>query len=115
MILDHRKQQMIQLFPKENQLNPILNRRGKLHIGSLMNGILVIKKRDNSDFGVVMTYMDVRFLVDDLDKILSILLRKRMKEQMKHQQFEDAQETSANDLLEGENSGGDVEVDTVTS
>ena len=30
-------------------------------------GLSDIQKKINDDFGIVMTYMDVRFLVDDLD------------------------------------------------
>ena len=30
-------------------------------------GLSEVQKKINSDFGIVMTYMDVRFLVDDLD------------------------------------------------
>ena len=33
-------------------------------------GLSDIQKKINADFGVVMTYMDVRFLVDDLDLTL---------------------------------------------
>ena len=33
-------------------------------------GLSDIQKKINEDFGVVMTYMDVRFLVDDLDLTL---------------------------------------------
>ena len=33
-------------------------------------GLSDVQKRINQDFGVVMTYMDVRFLVDDLDLTL---------------------------------------------
>lgn len=33
-------------------------------------GLSDIQKRINNDFGIVMTYMDVRFLVDDLDLTL---------------------------------------------
>ena len=30
-------------------------------------GLSDVQKKINQDFGIVMTYMDVRFLVDDLD------------------------------------------------
>ena len=33
-------------------------------------GLSDIQKRINNDFGIVMTYMDVRFLVDDLNLTL---------------------------------------------
>ncbi|MEC7402010.1 MAG: hypothetical protein VX821_08435, partial [Verrucomicrobiota bacterium] len=33
-------------------------------------GLSDVQKKINADFGVVMTYMDVRFLVDDLDLTL---------------------------------------------
>ena len=33
-------------------------------------GLSDIQKKINTDFGVVMTYIDVRFLVDDLNLIL---------------------------------------------
>ena len=33
-------------------------------------GLSDVQKKINSDFGIVMTYMDVRFLVDDLDLTL---------------------------------------------
>ena len=34
-------------------------------------GLSDVQKKINQDFGIVMTYMDVRFLVDDLDLTLS--------------------------------------------
>ena len=34
-------------------------------------GLSDVQKRINQDFGIVMTYMDVRFLVDDLDLTLT--------------------------------------------
>jgi len=42
----------------------------KRQIGLWVNegmGLSDIQKKINDDFGIVMTYMDVRFLVDDLD------------------------------------------------
>ena len=33
-------------------------------------GLSDVQKKINQDFGIVMTYMDVRFLVDDLDLTL---------------------------------------------
>ena len=62
-----------------------------------------------------MTYMDVRFLVDDLNLDLVDTVEETNEKTDETSTVEDAQETSANDLLEGENSGGvSVEVDTVT-
>ncbi len=78
-------------------------------------GLSDIQKKINDDFGVVMTYMDVRFLVDDLNLDLVDTVEETNEKTDETSTVEDAQETSANDLLEGENSGGvSVEVDTVT-
>lgn len=46
----------------------------KLEIGKWIAdgmGLSDVQKKINQDFGIVMTYMDVRFLVDDLDLTLS--------------------------------------------
>ena len=116
MILNHRKQPMIQLFPKENQLNPISEQKRQIaHWVNDGMGLSDIQKKINDDFGVVMTYMDVRFLVDDLNLDLVDTVEETNEKTDETSTVEDAQETSANDLLEGENSGGvSVEVDTVT-
>ena len=65
-----------------------------------------ISKKINDDFGVVMTYMDVRFLVDDLNLDLVDTVEESNEKTDETSTVEDAQETPQNDLPEGESGGG---------
>lgn len=78
-------------------------------------GLSDIQKKINDDFGVVMTYMDVRFLVDDLNLDLVDTVEESNEKTDETSTVEEAQETPQNDLPEGESGGGvSVELDTVT-
>ena len=75
-------------------------------------GLSDIQKKINEDFGVVMTYMDVRFLVDDLDLTLvdeeEPVAEVRVDEEVAPDVSQDAP------LQEDAGSGGvQVELDTV--
>jgi hypothetical protein len=70
-------------------------------------GLSDVQKKINNDFGIVLTYMDVRFLVDDLDLTLVDPEQPASKEPTK----------SRDDLLNEEVSGAGgvrIEVDGVT-
>ena len=71
-------------------------------------GLSEVQKKINTDFGIVMTYMDVRFLVDDLD--LTIL---DPEQPSAPKEDKDLSDTS---LAEDQANGGSVqvEVDGVT-
>jgi hypothetical protein len=75
-------------------------------------GLSDIQKKINTDFGVVMTYMDVRFLVDDLDLTLVD------DEEPVSDDAEDGSDAEVSPdapLQEGGGSGGvQVELDPVT-
>ena len=71
-------------------------------------GLSEIQKKINTDFGIVMTYMDVRFLVDDLDLDL---VDNETPEPAKTDSIDDAPA----DPLDGSSAGGvKLEVDGVT-
>tara|TARA_B100000941_G_C28376806_1_gene485147 strand:- start:15 stop:557 length:543 start_codon:yes stop_codon:yes gene_type:complete len=76
-------------------------------------GLSDIQKKINDDFGIVMTYMDVRFLVDDLNLDLVDTEEESNEKTDETTTVEDAQETSVSSLDEGEG-GVSVELDTVT-
>jgi len=72
-------------------------------------GLSELQKKLDSEFGIVMTYMDVRFLVDDLDLSL-VDLEEPTPEEDEAETVEDANA----DLDDTESMGGvQVEVDTV--
>ena len=72
-------------------------------------GLSDIQKKINADFGVVMTYMDVRFLVDDLDLTLVD------KEEDKPKETDDATEQALEPEQALDAEGGvSVELDSVT-
>ena len=72
-------------------------------------GLSELQKKLDSEFGIVMTYMDVRFLVDDLDLSL-VDLEEPTPEKNEAETVEDANA----DLDDTESMGGvQVEVDTV--
>ena len=72
-------------------------------------GLSDVQKKINTDFGIVLTYIDVRFLVDDLD--LTLLDPQQPASQEKNET------APANPLVDGNSVGGggvQVEVDGVT-
>ena len=73
-------------------------------------GLSDIQKKINTDFGIVMTYMDVRFLVDDLN----LTLQDQEEEVPAKKEDEDAstKAASVDDPL-GSPGGVSVELDTV--
>ena len=73
-------------------------------------GLSEIQKKINEDFGLVMTYMDVRFLVDDLDLTL---VDEEEEVQPDDSQAENLGEPVPEDPVGGESSV-QVELDTVT-
>jgi hypothetical protein len=77
-------------------------------------GLSDIQKKINDDFGIVMTYMDVRFLVDDLN--LDLIDEEDEKEDVEKDEGSDAAGTppSAEDPLDDSAGGVQVELDTVT-
>jgi hypothetical protein len=72
-------------------------------------GLSDIQKKINNDFGIVMTYMDVRFLVDDLDLTL---VDAEEPEPKKEVQSDDNAPPTAEDSLDS-TGGVSVELDTV--
>lgn len=73
-------------------------------------GLSEIQKKIDDDFGIVMTYMDVRFLVDDLN--LDLIDE---EEEVDADEDSDADGTSSPEDLIDESAGGvQVELDTVT-
>ena len=72
-------------------------------------GLSEIQKKINEDFGLVMTYMDVRFLVDDLDLTL---VDEEEEVQPDDSQAENLGEPVPEDPVGGESSV-QVELDTV--
>ncbi len=89
----------------------------KRQIASWVNdgmGLSDIQKKINDDFGIVMTYMDVRFLVDDLN--LDLIDEEDEKEEAEKDEDSDADGTppSPDDPLDDSAGGVQVEMDTVT-
>tara|TARA_B100002019_G_scaffold257833_1_gene242166 strand:- start:216 stop:743 length:528 start_codon:yes stop_codon:yes gene_type:complete len=75
-------------------------------------GLSDIQKKINNDFGIVMTYMDVRFLVDDLNLTL-VDQEEETKPEEKSEAGNDQTDVSPDTPLETQG-GVSVEVDTVT-
>jgi len=75
-------------------------------------GLSDIQRKINTDFGIVMTYMDVRFLVDDLNLTLV-----DEEEEVKPEDPEAGtgvkEDLSPDSPLDGEPGGVSVELDTV--
>ena len=89
----------------------------KKQIASWVNdgmGLSDIQKKINDDFGVVMTYMDVRFLVDDLN--LDLIDEEDEVEEAEKDEDSNADGTppSPEDPLDDSAGGVQVELDTVT-
>ena len=72
-------------------------------------GLSEVQKKINQEFGVVMTYMDVRFLVDDLD--LTLVDKEEEKPKVEENDTSDAVTADEVDASTG---GVSVEVDPVT-
>lgn len=76
-------------------------------------GLSDIQKKINADFGVVMTYMDVRFLVDDLD--LTLVDEEEPVSDDKEEGSGEAEVSPDDPQHEQAGAGGvQVELDTVT-
>ena len=73
-------------------------------------GLSDVQKKINSDYGVVMTYIDVRFLVDDLD----LTLVDKEEEKPKDDSTESSDTPDLTDDLNPNDGGVTVEVDPVT-
>ena len=89
----------------------------KQQIASWVNegmGLSDIQKKIDDDFGIVMTYMDVRFLVDDLN--LDLIDEEEEEEEADADDNSDADETapSPGGPLDDSAGGVQVELDTVT-
>ena len=89
----------------------------KQQIASWVNegmGLSDIQKKIDDDFGIVMTYMDVRFLVDDLN--LDLIDEEEDEDAADADDNSDADETapSPGDPLDDSAGGVQVELDTVT-
>ena len=85
----------------------------KRQIGIWVNegmGLSDIQRKINDDFGLVMTYMDVRFLVDDLD----LTLVDKEEEKPKDDSTESSDTPDLTDDLNPNDGGVTVEVDPVT-
>jgi hypothetical protein len=89
----------------------------KRQIASWVNegmGLSDIQKKINDDFGIVMTYMDVRFLVDDLN--LDLIDEEDEEEEADADDNSGDEEAtpSPGDPLDESAGGVQVELDTVT-
>lgn len=73
-------------------------------------GLSDVQKKISTDFGLVMTYIDVRFLVDDLN----LTLADKEEEKPKEVSENNAETPSATDELNPKDGGVSVEVDPVT-
>jgi hypothetical protein len=75
-------------------------------------GLSDIQKKINTDFGIVMTYMDVRFLVDDLN--LTLQDEEEVVTPKVAEEGEEGQDKASVDSpLDGAAGGVSVELDTV--
>ncbi len=87
----------------------------KRQIASWVNegmGLSEIQKKINDDFGLVMTYMDVRFLVDDLN--LDLIDEEVDEPAAEDDSDDESTPPSPDDPLDGATGGVQVELDTVT-
>jgi len=75
-------------------------------------GLSDIQKKINTDFGIVMTYIDVRFLVDDLNLTL-VDEEEEAKPEDSEAGNDVKEELSPDSPLDGEKGGVSVELDTV--
>jgi len=75
-------------------------------------GLSDIQKKINNDYGIVMTYMDVRFLVDDLNLTLVDKEEEKKPDESKSDGG-NKDEPTPDTPIEGQ-SGVSVELDTVT-
>ena len=89
----------------------------KRQIASWVNdgmGLSDIQKKINDDFGIVMTYMDVRFLVDDLNLDLIDEDDEEKAADADDNSGDDETAPSPGDPLDDSAGGVQVELDTVT-
>jgi len=102
--------QVMILPPPHRSMCPARSKRKRLPVGWLMEWDCPNSKKTlDAEFGIVMTYMDVRFLVDDLD--LSLV---DLEEPTPEKDEADSVEDSVAELDDMESTGGvQVEVDTV--
>ena len=75
-------------------------------------GLSDIQRKINTDFGIVMTYMDVRFLVDDLNLTL-VDEEEEVKPEDPEAGTDVKEDLSPDSPLDGEPGGVSVELDTV--
>ena len=75
-------------------------------------GLSDIQKKMNTDFGIVMTYIDVRFLVDDLNLTL-VDEEEEAKPEDSEAGNDVKEELSPDSPLDGDKGGVSVELDTV--
>ena len=75
-------------------------------------GLSDIQRKINTDFGIVMTYMDVRFLVDDLNLTL-VDEEEEAKPEDPEAGTDVKEDLSPDSPLDGEPGGVSVELDTV--
>jgi hypothetical protein len=75
-------------------------------------GLSDIQKKINTDFGIVMTYIDVRFLVDDLNLTL-VDEEEEAKPEDSEAGDDVKEELSPDSPLDGDKGGVSVELDTV--
>jgi hypothetical protein len=75
-------------------------------------GLSDIQRKINTDFGIVMTYMDVRFLVDDLNLTL-VDEEEEAKPEDSEAGTDVEKDTSPDSPLDAESGGVSVELDTV--
>jgi hypothetical protein len=75
-------------------------------------GLSDIQKKINTDFGIVMTYIDVRFLVDDLNLTL-VDEEEEAKPEDSEAGNDVKEELSPDSPLDGDKGGVSVELDTV--
>ncbi|MDA8823815.1 hypothetical protein N9N41_04895 [Opitutales bacterium] len=75
-------------------------------------GLSDIQKKINTDFGIVMTYIDVRFLVDDLNLTL-VDEEEEAKPEDSEAGNDVKEELSPDSPLDGDKRGVSVELDTV--
>ena len=75
-------------------------------------GLSDIQKKINDDFGLVMTYMDVRFLVDDLN--LDLIDEEEEEPAADEDSDDESTPPAPDDPLDGATGGVQVELATVT-
>lgn len=103
------EEEVVSDTPLQTEPNPEQKREIARWVAEGM-GLSDVQKKINADFGVVMTYIDVRFLVDDLD----LTLADKEEEKPKEVPENSAETPVATDELNPKEGGVSVEVDPVT-